>query len=804
MTTEEMGAGATWGRIYAWLRVAALATVGLGTVACSAGVDGGETTASTEEATTYDGVAKPIPSSYLFKKTNGNMCCSGANATASSCTTPCADAKGLITSAGVTKAADYYQATGQGLLTTFESWKNYFGFPKRLPGESLDAYRKRANVVVYYNRTELGLGRELGCVNGSNGIACYVSNYGDHFDSVADWRNPDQEPDDGSRGGLHDAMFGAYGDGLKRKNTVVISYQPARENAADDGSAVQFAAFGGDGSRLDKAQLDTMGARPIPQICMSCHGGVWDADSRAKNGTGSVNGIARYARFLPMITSTVTFSTWSPYTLPEQEEQIRVVNELAYKARGNYISNGTPTYGGSLTSRQIDLMGWLYSASPGATPMQGTLAFSSLVPYGVKRQYAEFAWPGNWSTQKDAYNNIALPYCDTCHMAMEAVPASGNRPAQLGLTYNWLKSFYDTQTNGGALATFMGVNSTGFLSRANLMMPHAQNAFARFWGDNTFDGNCVYGGSSLPAADCMLKLIGVWPNGRPAAARFTATNQLRTLYPASSYQGEQECGQGSASSTTSTTGTDSGRRLASVILPGSGSDPLAYMCADGCKANTDYCPGTETAFNTGTNRFPGVRQECRPFSQNSAYGSCYQCGRLYQQPCQQVGAGCNQSMNPNCTNLPACHEGTLIDGTCQDQLLTMTATQSSTYGSASASRAIDGNTDGNFNDGSVSHTNNANAWWRADFGTTKKVSWIQIYNRTDCCWDRLGNSIVEYSTNGTSWTTFANGDFTGVTPTSSDVTIIVPPKSVDARYVRIRLLNNAWYLQLAEVMIWGW
>jgi hypothetical protein len=106
--------------------------------------------------------------------------------------------------------------------------------------------------------------------------------------------------------------------------------------------------------------------------------------------------------------------------------------------------------------------------------------------------------------------------------------------------------------------------------------------------------------------------------------------------------------------------------------------------------------------------------------------------------------------------------------------------------------------------GAASHTNNANAWWRADFGLTKKVSWIQIYNRTDCCFDRLGNFVVEYSTNGSSWTIMPNGDFTGVKPATADVTIIVAPKSVDARYVRIRLLGNAMYLQLAEVMIWGW
>src|SRR5262249_18363769 len=152
------------------------------------------------------------------------------------------------------------------------------------------------------------------------------------------------------------------------------SYSKAREASADDGSAVQFAAFGPNGDRLDKAQLDTMGARPIPQICMTCHGGVWDANARTNIGTNSVNGIARYARFLPLITSTVTFSGFLPYTRWYQENQIKKVNEYAWKARGSERAAGsTPTYGGSLTRRQRNLMYWLYSPTEGATPMDGSL-----------------------------------------------------------------------------------------------------------------------------------------------------------------------------------------------------------------------------------------------------------------------------------------------------------------------------------------------------------------------------------------------------------------------------------------------
>src|SRR3954452_15332870 len=45
------------------------------------------------------------------------------------------------------------------------------------------------------------------------------------------------------------------------------------------------------------------------------------------------------------------------------------------------------------------------------------------------------------------------------------------------------------------------------------------------------------------------------------------------------------------------------------------------------------------------------------------------------------------------------------------------ATQSSTGWGGAASRAVDGNTDGNFFDNSVTHTLlEANAWWEVDLG----------------------------------------------------------------------------------------
>ena len=72
--------------------------------------------------------------------------------------------------------------------------------------------------------------------------------------------------------------------------------------------------------------------------------------------------------------------------------------------------------------------------------------------------------------------------------------------------------------------------------------------------------------------------------------------------------------------------------------------------------------------------------------------------------------------------------------------------QSSTlpgYATAGPGGAIDGNTDGNFFDGSVTHTNlENNPWWQVDLGASSTVNSISIWNRTDCCGTRLSDYWV--------------------------------------------------------------
>jgi hypothetical protein len=134
------------------------------------------------------------------------------------------------------------------------------------------------------------------------------------------------------------------------------------------------------------------------------------------------------------------------------------------------------------------------------------------------------------------------------------------------------------------------------------------------------------------------------------------------------------------------------------------------------------------------------------------------------------------------------------------------ATQSSTYiGTAVATRAVDGDTNGSYNRNSVSHTNNdLNAWWQVDLGAQYDIHNIVLGNRLDCCLDRLANFYVFVS----------NTDLTGQ-PLSNILTdpsvrqyrvqgqvgsSINIPATVNGRYVRVQLAGTN-YLALREVLV---
>jgi hypothetical protein len=138
-----------------------------------------------------------------------------------------------------------------------------------------------------------------------------------------------------------------------------------------------------------------------------------------------------------------------------------------------------------------------------------------------------------------------------------------------------------------------------------------------------------------------------------------------------------------------------------------------------------------------------------------------------------------------------------------------TVTQSSTALNALGNRAVDGNTDGNFTSNSVSHTNfDANGWWQVDLATSAIVNAVVIWNRTDCCGERLSDYWVFVSN-----TPFAATDTPAAllsrsgtwsshqTSQPSPSTTIVTG-GVQGRYIRVQLTGTN-YLSLAEVQVIG-
>ena len=71
------------------------------------------------------------------------------------------------------------------------------------------------------------------------------------------------------------------------------------------------------------------------------------------------------------------------------------------------------------------------------------------------------------------------------------------------------------------------------------------------------------------------------------------------------------------------------------------------------------------------------------------------------------------------------------------------AKQVNTTSGGDASRAIDANTSGGYFDKSVTHTRIGSfVWWELDLGAEQVITRIILYNRTDCCSERINPAMV--------------------------------------------------------------
>lgn len=162
-------------------------------------------------------------------------------------------------------AADFDAATGnyyaqidpRSLRTTFSAFQQKNGFTAG--GDTR---------AIFANSVDLGFGRDMHCKkttasDGLEDIACYVTNYGN-----------ETTPDN--------ADFQNAVDGIGAIATVAMEYSrienPPGPTEFDPGEqrAVKFYVYAQPaGTLLRAANLDGRGARPVPQLCMVCHGGEY-------------------------------------------------------------------------------------------------------------------------------------------------------------------------------------------------------------------------------------------------------------------------------------------------------------------------------------------------------------------------------------------------------------------------------------------------------------------------------------------------------------------------------------------------
>ena len=127
------------------------------------------------------------------------------------------------------------------------------------------------------------------------------------------------------------------------------------------------------------------------------------------------------------------------------------------------------------------------------------------------------------------------------------------------------------------------------------------------------------------------------------------------------------------------------------------------------------------------------------------------------------------------------------------------ATQSSEGWGGAPGRAIDGNTDGFWATGTTTHTNGAPSWWGVDLLDTYDIDTIRLWNRLDCCSERLTNFTVEVI--AADGSVNYQGDFLTDNSRLSGPNFTVEGIAAEGQFVRISMPGA--YLSLAEVEIFS-
>jgi hypothetical protein len=289
--------------------------------------------------------------------------------TSSALTTP-HEYLGFFTPDGFTNNSQAAQAETKAYYDTWGASPTLDAFKQKWGFSAIGAVVAGA---VYFNAGDLGLGREMHCVQrASDGArSCYVSNYG-----VGANGKPIFNGDPTSA--LNDAAFRAHSFA-----TVAMRWNPTAP-AADQ---VQFVVYGPDGNQQLFAQLDNVGYNAaVPFNCLNCHGGSYDV---------TTHHFTSPARFLPFDIASFKYASFPGYGRADQEDQFRQLNE--------HVEAIAVAQGGD-GQRIADLIDGWYG---------GKMAVSTSTS-----KFNDAFVPAGWTGHESVYSGIVAPFCRECHTAV--------------------------------------------------------------------------------------------------------------------------------------------------------------------------------------------------------------------------------------------------------------------------------------------------------------------------------------------------------------------------------------------------
>lgn len=318
--------------------------------------------------------------------------------------------------------AQYYAHVAAGKATLGDWWQAN-GFDSAGGANGNSSYTNAA----YTNFNDLGFGRDMHCLEPATGkVACYVTNYG----------LPDQSAANADAAKAHNVG--------QRGATVAMDYDSTLPQYE-----VRFYVYGGGvaGSpRIDFADLDGLGPKPVPFLCMVCHGGQYDAS-----------------------THDVKFARFREFDLPS----------FLYPQGGTFDFGSVVGIPPGVLDDFADLNKMVRAAQPvltGSHPTPIRALIDSWYPNGFTgppQKPTLQTMPQAWSNSPYAnyYHDVYAKSCRTCHVARD----NGTFPYPF-------KVFDDPANIQSAAYTVCGI-PIGSGPARHRVMPNAWVTYRNFWLD---------------------------------------------------------------------------------------------------------------------------------------------------------------------------------------------------------------------------------------------------------------------------------------------------------------------------------